>query len=91
MHGKGQGILSSIDGFWIYCYYRNESGIPDGPAKRESQKAGGSEEMDRPHFEENPSMRAVYPEDSRYVLEAFCIASGQVGILLTLGENADLP
>ncbi len=23
-------------------------------------------------------MRAVYPEDSRYVLEAFCIASGQV-------------
>ena len=29
-------------------------------------------------FEENPSMRAIYPEDSRYVLEAFCIASGQV-------------
>lgn len=29
-------------------------------------------------FEENPSMNAVYPDDSRYVLEAFCIDRGQV-------------
>ncbi len=27
-----------------------KSGIPDGAAKQERQKAGGSEEMDRPHF-----------------------------------------
>lgn len=27
-------------------------------------------------FEENPSMNAVYPEESRYVLEAFCIEEG---------------
>lgn len=29
-------------------------------------------------FEENPSMNQVYPGDSRYVLEAFCIADGEV-------------
>lgn len=29
-------------------------------------------------FEENPSMNAVYPEDSRYILEAFCIDNGEV-------------
>lgn len=29
-------------------------------------------------FEENPSMNDVYPGDSRYVLEAFCIARGEV-------------
>ena len=29
-------------------------------------------------FEENPSMNDVYPGDSRYVLEAFCIADGEV-------------
>lgn len=29
-------------------------------------------------FEENPSMNDVYPKDSRYVLEAFCIADGEV-------------
>lgn len=29
-------------------------------------------------FEENPSMNAVYPDESRYVLEAFCIEEGCV-------------
>lgn len=29
-------------------------------------------------FEENPSMNSVYPDDSRYVLEAFCIEDGEV-------------
>ena len=29
-------------------------------------------------FEENPSMNAVYPGESRYVLEAFCIDNGEV-------------
>lgn len=29
-------------------------------------------------FEENPSMNDVYPGDSRYVLEAFCIDHGEV-------------
>lgn len=29
-------------------------------------------------FEENPSMKAVYPDESRYVLEAFCIDHGSV-------------
>ena len=29
-------------------------------------------------FEENPSMKDVYPEESRYVLEPFCIADGQI-------------
>lgn len=29
-------------------------------------------------FQENPSMNAVYPGESRYVLEAFCIESGEV-------------
>ena len=29
-------------------------------------------------FEENPSMNQVYPGDSRYILEAFCIADGDV-------------
>ena len=29
-------------------------------------------------FEENPSMKEVYPNDSRYVLEAFCIDNGDV-------------
>lgn len=29
-------------------------------------------------FEENPSMNAVYPGESRYVLEAFCISEGEV-------------
>ena len=29
-------------------------------------------------FEENPSMNAVYPDESRYVLEAFCIEKGYV-------------
>lgn len=33
--------------------------------------------MDR-IFEENPSMNAVYPDESRYVLEAFCIEKGDV-------------
>lgn len=33
--------------------------------------------MDR-IFEENPSMNAVYPKDSRYILEAFCIQNGAV-------------
>lgn len=29
-------------------------------------------------FEENPSMKDVYPGESRYVLEAFCIQEGEV-------------
>lgn len=29
-------------------------------------------------FEENPSMNDVYPGDSRYVLEAFCVDNGEV-------------
>ena len=29
-------------------------------------------------FEENPSMNSVYPNDSRYVLEPFCIENGEV-------------
>lgn len=29
-------------------------------------------------FEENSSMNSVYPDDSRYVLEAFCIQNGEV-------------
>ncbi len=29
-------------------------------------------------FEENPSMNTVYPGDSRYILEAFCIDNGNV-------------
>ena len=29
-------------------------------------------------FEENPSMNTVYPNESRYVLEAFCIENGSV-------------
>ncbi len=28
-------------------------------------------------FEENPSMNAVYPGDSRYILDAFCISEGE--------------
>lgn len=29
-------------------------------------------------FENNPSMNEVYPDESRYVLEAFCIDHGEV-------------
>lgn len=29
-------------------------------------------------FEENPSMNQVYPGESRYILEPFCIESGQI-------------
>lgn len=29
-------------------------------------------------FENNPSMNAVYPNESRYILEAFCIDNGQI-------------
>ena len=29
-------------------------------------------------FEENPSMKDVYPGDARYILEAFCIDNGEV-------------
>ena len=29
-------------------------------------------------FEENPSMKEVYPGDSRYILEPFCIDNGQI-------------
>lgn len=29
-------------------------------------------------FEENPSMNSVYPNESRYILEPFCIADGQI-------------
>ena len=29
-------------------------------------------------FEENPSMKEVYPQDSRYILEPFCFEEGQV-------------
>lgn len=29
-------------------------------------------------FEENPSMKGVYPKESRYILEPFCIEEGEV-------------
>ena len=29
-------------------------------------------------FEENPSMKEVYPGNSRYILEAFCVENGQM-------------
>lgn len=29
-------------------------------------------------FEENPSMKAVYPGEARYVLEAFCVKEGEL-------------
>ena len=29
-------------------------------------------------FEENPSMNDIYPKESRYILEAFCIDNGQI-------------
>lgn len=46
----------------------------NGRAKRlEAQK----EWIDR-IFEENPSMNGVYPGESRYILEAFCIDNGEV-------------
>ena len=32
-------------------------------------------------FEENPSMNAVYPDESRYVLEAFCIEKDMLNSL----------
>lgn len=37
-------------------------------------------------FEENPSMNGVYPGKSRYILEPFCIADGQVEFF-DLGKN----
>lgn len=37
-------------------------------------------------FEENPSMNAVYPGDSRYILEAFCIEKG-TGEFFDLGQT----
>lgn len=37
-------------------------------------------------FKENPSMNAVYPNDSRYILEAFCIQDGQVEFFDLLKE-----
>lgn len=37
-------------------------------------------------FEENPSMNAVYPGDSRYILEAFCIDEG-TGEFFDLGQT----
>lgn len=37
-------------------------------------------------FEENPSMKGVYPGESRYILEPFCIADGQVEFF-NLGKN----
>lgn len=37
-------------------------------------------------FEENPSMNAVYPGDSRYILEAFCIDKG-TGEFFDLGQT----
>lgn len=38
---------------------------------------GQKEWIDR-IFEENPSMKEVYPGDSRYILEAFCVDHGQM-------------
>ena len=29
-------------------------------------------------FEENPSMKEVYPGDSRYILEPFCVEEGEI-------------
>lgn len=49
--------------------------------KLENQKAW----IDR-IFEENPSMQDVYPGESRYILEAFCIQNGQ-GEFFDLGQQ----
>lgn len=45
-----------------------------GPVRRVS---GQKKWIDR-IFEENPAMKQVYPGDSRYVLEPFCIESGEI-------------
>ena len=37
-------------------------------------------------FEENPSMNEVYPGESRYILEPFCIECGQIEFF-DLGKN----
>lgn len=37
-------------------------------------------------FDENPSMKDVYPGESRYILEAFCIQNGQ-GEFFDLGKH----
>lgn len=37
-------------------------------------------------FEENPSMKDVYPGESRYILEPFCIDNGQIE-LFDLGKS----
>ena len=37
-------------------------------------------------FEENPSMKEVYPGKSRYILEAFCVENGQMEFF-DLGKN----
>ncbi len=29
-------------------------------------------------FEENPSMNGVYPGESRYILEPFCVENGEI-------------
>lgn len=37
-------------------------------------------------FEENPSMKAVYPGEARYILDAFCIEEGEVEFFDLLKE-----
>ena len=46
----------------------------NGKAKRLAQHEKWIDRI----FAENPSMNAVYPNDSRYILEPFCIDQGQI-------------
>lgn len=41
-------------------------------------KSDNQKELIDKIFEENPSMNNVYPNDSRYVLEPFCIDNGEI-------------
>ena len=45
-----------------------------GPVKKLEESAYWIDKI----FENNPSMKEVYPEDSRYILEPFCIEEGEL-------------
>ena len=57
---------------------RNEQGVPDGPPYRDGPQAAGTKLWIDRIFEANPSMKDVYPNESRYILEPFCIENGQI-------------
>lgn len=46
----------------------------EGPVKRLSEQKRWIDRI----FEENPVMNGVYPGESRYILEAFCIENGEI-------------